>query len=159
MGIRFCLRCFRRQSYTGVWRLWARAKLSPPPGTVFDPSRDVYHTDNRKSKVRVHLHANKKTSVGNTTSEFRGLQSPPLLPQCWQNLAKFSLASRQFALYLFLASKRLRANTTNQMRADLPCLGGACSSRTRGVPRLLFRTGRGMATLLGCVNRHFRFDA
>ena len=53
MGVRSCLRRFRPQSDTGVWRLWARAKLSSLPETVFDLSRDVYHTDNRIPKVRL----------------------------------------------------------------------------------------------------------
>jgi len=35
-----------------------------------------------------------------------------------------------------------------QIYGDLRCLGGASSSRIRGVPRLLFQTGRDIVTLL-----------
>ena len=99
-----------------------------------------------ESPGRSYLYAGKNNLQAKRHPSYAVSTPPPSLPQCRQNLAEFSLTNRQFIFYLFLSSRRLNANV-GQIRGDLLCLGGVCSFRIRGVPRLSFRTERAMVTL------------
>lgn len=99
---------------------------------IFVPSRDAHRADNRNSKLFT-----PRTSIRATRHQNFAVFSSPL--SLVGRTRRSCLTNRQFIFHLFLLSEHSSTNAS-RIREDLLRLGGICSSRIHGVPRLSLRS-------------------